>query len=54
MGKESHDQAVAVADPPDAVAGLIGNLGHGVTGEVGQLGAFQVAQRYSTGLSSGA
>jgi hypothetical protein len=54
MGQEPDDQAVAVAHSLDAMVGLVGDLGHGVTGEVGQLGALEVAQRNSTGLSSGA
>jgi hypothetical protein len=37
MGEEAEHQAVAVADPSDATLGLVGDLGHSVAGEVGQL-----------------
>jgi hypothetical protein len=37
-----HHQRVAIADPLDAVAGLVGDLGHGVAGEGGQLRALEV------------
>jgi hypothetical protein len=42
VGQEPDHQAVAVADPLDAVVGLVGDLGDGVAGEVGQLGALEV------------
>ena len=42
MGQEPDHQAVAVADPLDAVLGLVGNLGDGVAGAVGQLAALEV------------
>jgi hypothetical protein len=42
VGEEPDDQAVAVADPLDALVGLVGDLGQSVAGEVGQLGALQV------------
>jgi hypothetical protein len=54
MGEEADDEAVAVADTPDAVLGLVGDLGDGVAGEVGQLVALQVGPQVSAGLSSGA
>jgi hypothetical protein len=34
VGKESECQALAAADPLDALLGLVGDLGHGVAGEV--------------------
>jgi hypothetical protein len=42
VGREPDDQAVAVADPLDTVLRLVGDLGHGVAGEVGQLDALEV------------
>ena len=42
MSQEPHHQRVAVADPLDALLGLVGDLGHGVGGAVGQLGALEV------------
>ncbi len=54
MGQEPDDERVAVADSLDAVVGLVGDLGHGVTGEVSQRSALEVGHRYSTGFSSGA
>jgi hypothetical protein len=54
MGQEPHDQRFAVADSLDAVFGLVGDLGDGVAAAVGQLATFEVAHRYSAGLSSGA
>jgi hypothetical protein len=42
VGEESDDQAVAVADPPDAVVGLIDDLSKAIAGEVGQLAALEV------------
>jgi hypothetical protein len=41
-GQESDDQAIAVADALDASLGLVGDLGEGVAGEVGQLAALEV------------
>jgi hypothetical protein len=42
VGEEPDDQAVAVADSLDAVLGLVGDLGDGVAGAVGQLSALEV------------
>jgi len=42
VGQEPDDQAVATADPLDAVLGVVGDLGDGVAGEVGQLAALEV------------
>ena len=54
MGQEADDQAVAVADPLDATLGLVGDLGHGVTGEVCQFDALQVRPQVFDWVSSGA
>jgi hypothetical protein len=42
MGQEPDRQAVAVADPLDALVDPVGDLGHSVAGEVGQLATLQV------------
>jgi hypothetical protein len=42
MGQEPDDQRVAVTDSLDAVQGLVGDLGDGVAGAVGQLAALEV------------
>ena len=39
MGEELDHERVAVADALDALLGLVGDLGEGVAGEVGQLDA---------------
>jgi len=42
VGQEPDDEAVAVADSLDAVLGMVGDLGHGVGGAVGQLLVLEV------------
>jgi hypothetical protein len=42
VGEESDGQGLAVTDPLDAVLGLVGDLGDGVAGEVGQLDVLEV------------
>ncbi len=41
-GQEPDDQALAGADTLDSVLGLVGDLDHVVTGEVGQLDGLEV------------
>ena len=54
MGEESHHQAVAVADPSDALLGLVGDLPTVSPVKLANSVPLRLAHRYSTGLSSGA
>jgi hypothetical protein len=50
VGQEPDHQAVAVADPLDALLGLVGDLWDSVAGEVGQLAALPVLALVGGGL----
>jgi hypothetical protein len=50
VGEEADHQAVTVADPLDAVVGLVGDMGDGVAGAVGQLAALQVGPQVLDGI----
>ena len=53
-GPEPGHQAVAVADPSDALDGGVGDLGQGGRGPIGQLEVLEVSPQAGVGLSSGA
>jgi hypothetical protein len=54
VGKEPDDQAVAVADPLDAVLGLVGDLGDGVAATVGQRASLEVGPQVLDRVQLGA
>jgi hypothetical protein len=54
LGQEPDDQVLVLADPLDALGGRVGDLGQGGGGRLANSRSLRFAQRYSTGLSSGA
>jgi hypothetical protein len=53
VGQEPEDQRVAVADLLDAVVGLVGDLGDGVAGAVGQRSALEIRPEVFDGVELG-